>query len=118
MNYEVPQDVAALRRFLALARYYQRYIPMLSALAAPLTRLTSPYARFVWGENEQAAFEAVQSALLNCAALSAPRNDRPLYVTTDASDLATGYVVEQYDDTDHCGGWREDVVVAGELQSV
>jgi hypothetical protein len=67
---------------------------MLSALTGPLNHLTTPGKHFKWTEIENAAFEATKAALLNTAALSEPRYDRPFYLTTDASD----WVLEQYDD--------------------
>lgn len=97
-NYEVPHDKASLLRFLALMRYYFTLIPLASQLAAPLTPLTNPYARFEWNDERQRAFDAIKEALLNCAALSEPLNDRPFYLMTDASNQASGYLLEQRDD--------------------
>jgi hypothetical protein len=97
-HYETLHDRASLVRFLALVRYYSSHIPMLSALTGPLNHLTTPGKHFKWTEIENAAFEATKAALLNTAALSEPRYDRPFYLTTDASDKAVGWVLEQYDD--------------------
>ncbi len=98
-HYEQPHDRPSLVRFVALVRYYSDHIPALSILSAPLNHLTTVGKHFKWTDVEQKAFVAIKEALLNTAALSEPRQDRPLYLTTDASELATGYVLEQYDDS-------------------
>ena len=93
-----PATKKGLERWLARARWYHRHIPNLSQHAAILNELLKPHVKFEWQAQHQAAFEAIQKALLNCAVLSAPLTDVPVYISTDASDLAVGVVVEQFVD--------------------
>jgi hypothetical protein len=44
------QSCTDVRRFVGLANYYHKFVLRFSELAAPLTTLCSPRARFAWGD--------------------------------------------------------------------
>jgi RNase H-like domain found in reverse transcriptase/Reverse transcriptase (RNA-dependent DNA polymerase)/Integrase zinc binding domain len=90
-----PADKRSLLSFNAAANYLRAYIPRFSELIKPLTDLTAKHKRFVWGELEQASFEAVKSAILNACYLSMPRWNEPFIIFTDASDVALGAALAQ-----------------------
>jgi len=58
-----------VRRFVGLANYYRKFVLRFSALAAPLTALCSPSARFAWGDAEQRSFDALNAALTSAPVL-------------------------------------------------
>ncbi len=56
------------RRFTGLANYYRRFVEGYAELAAPLTALGSPTARFVWTPAAQTSFDALKLALSSAPA--------------------------------------------------
>jgi len=54
-----PTTVKQVRQFLGMASWYRRFIANFSTVAAPLTRLTRKNARWEWGSEELAAFQAL-----------------------------------------------------------
>ena len=51
----------------------------------------------MWGEQQQAAFEALKAVLTEAPLLMLPRSDKPYEMHTDASDFAIGAVLHQKD---------------------
>ena len=58
-----------VRRFTGLANYYRRFVEGYAEVAAPLTALGNPTARFVWDPEAQASFEALKQALSSAQVL-------------------------------------------------
>ncbi len=52
--------VGRMWRFTGLANFYCRFVEGYSKLAAPLTPLGSPKARFAWSPEAQASFDALK----------------------------------------------------------
>ncbi|CAB3383772.1 Hypothetical predicted protein [Cloeon dipterum] len=81
-EFPLPMTADKLARFLGMLNYYRRFVPKYAATLAPLNALL-------------AAFEASKVELANAACLAHPKNDAPLALVTDASDIALGAVVQQ-----------------------
>jgi hypothetical protein len=93
-----PSNASELRSFLGLAGYYRRFIRDFSKLAAPLHNLTHTAegtAPYKWRPEHQEAFAALKLALQNAPVLALPDPDKQYVVYTDASDFATGAVLQQ-----------------------
>ena len=86
------------RCFICLANYYRKFVLRFSALAAPLTALCSPRAKFTWGQAEQQSFDALKAALTSAPVLRVWDPARPTRLLTDASELAVSAILEQPDD--------------------
>ena len=97
-EWATPQSCTDVRRFVGLANYYRRFVLRFSALAAPLTALCSPRARFAWGAAEQRSFDALKAALTSAPVLRVWDPARPTRLLTDASELAVSSILEQPDD--------------------
>ena len=50
MSWEMPKLVFEISNFLALARYYERFIEDFSWLVEPMTRLTRKGVKFEWDD--------------------------------------------------------------------
>ena len=72
-EWATPASCTDVRRFVGLANYYRKFVLRFSAIAAPLTALCSPRARFTWGPAEQQSFDALKTALKSAPVLTAPR---------------------------------------------
>jgi transposase InsO family protein len=97
-EWATPQSCTDVRRFVGLANYYRKFVLRFSALAAPLTALCSPRARFAWGDAEQRSFDALKAALTSAPVLRVWDPARPTRLLTDASELAVSAILEQPDD--------------------
>ena len=95
-----PTSVKELQRFLGMVGYYRRFIPnaakhlyhLFESLKGPKT---SKPKVLNWTPDCQRSFEATKSALAAATLLFHPRPGAQLALTTDASNVAIGGVLEQ-----------------------
>ncbi len=85
-------------RFTGLANYYCRFVEGYTEIAAPLTALGSPTARFAWSPAAQASFDALKLALSSAPVLHTFDPHRRAVLTTDASGIAVAVILTQPDD--------------------
>ena len=95
-----PTSVKDVRSFLGLASFYRKFIWHFSEIAAPLTDLTKKgrakvWSPEVWGEKEDAAFTNLKLAMVTAPVLQLPDFDREFTVTTDASEVSVGAILQQ-----------------------
>ncbi|RVE65529.1 hypothetical protein OJAV_G00117810 [Oryzias javanicus] len=93
-----PAVIKALQEFLGMVNFYNRFIPRAAHLLQPLyDALRSKKAKdpVEWTSDRVAAFDDAKSALAKAALLAHPDPDAEIALTTDASDIAVGAVVEQ-----------------------
>ena len=88
-------------RFTGLANYYRRFVEGYSEVAAPLTALCSPTARFTWSPAAQASFGALNLALSSAPVLCTFDPAHRAVLTTDASNVAVAAILTQPDDEGH-----------------
>lgn len=93
-----PTSVRALRTFIGMCGYYQRFIPDFAALAKPLHQLTKKDENWQWGQEQQHAFETLKVRVCSDPVLRMPDMTRPFEVLTDASTVAIGAALQQRDD--------------------
>jgi hypothetical protein len=98
-EWATPASCTDVRRFVGLANYYRKFVLRFSSLAAPLTALCSPRAKFSWGPAEQQSFDALKAALTSAPMLRVWDPARPTRLLTDASELTMSAILEQPDDS-------------------
>ena len=102
-TYPRPTTQRNLREFLGLINFYNRSVPNFASLLSPLYKyLGNKYnntKEIVWTEDSIAAFEAAKTALADATLLAHPKHDAPLSIATDASDVATRAVLQQWVDS-------------------
>lgn len=94
-EFQIPKDQTQVKSFLGLAGFYRRYIKNFSKRASPLTNLLRKDVPFNWNEETQNAFDDIKNAILNPPILALPDPNAELQITTDASALGIGAVLEQ-----------------------
>ena len=94
-DYPVPTTTTQLRSFVGLANFYRRFVKGFSALARPLTKRCTEATAFEWTTEMDNAFHAIIDALCQQPVLNIPDFERDFVLRTDASDFATGAVLEQ-----------------------
>ncbi|GKA69456.1 putative reverse transcriptase domain-containing protein [Tanacetum coccineum] len=86
-NWEAPRTPSEVRSLLGLAGYYHRFIKNFSKLAKPLTILTQKHKEYVWGEEQDRAFQTLKDKLCNTHVLALLDGPKDFIVYCDASGL-------------------------------
>ena len=94
-----PTSVKDVRSFLGLANFYRKFIRHFIKIAAPYTDLTKKgraevWSPEVWGEKKDAAFTNLKLAMVTAPALQLPDFNREFTVTTDASEVSIGAILQ------------------------
>jgi len=93
-----PKKVKDIQQFLGFCNFYHHFVQDYSILARPLFDLTKKDTPWAWTHLQENAFTALQQALTSALVLILPDYDKPFTLITDASNYATGSILEQ-DDT-------------------
>ena len=95
-QFPVPKTIKALQEFLGMVNYYRRFIPDVAGLTSPLSDILRGKPKHLqWNDQQQAAFEQTKKALCNAVRLTYQDPKAALRLTTDASNVACGAVLEQ-----------------------
>ena len=94
-EWPVPVNLTEVRSFVGLASYYKRHVEGFSDIAKPLSELTKKNQPFVWGPEQQRAFEKLKYCLTHYPVLAPPLPEGKYIIDTDASDFAMGAVLQQ-----------------------
>lgn len=94
-TFPIPKTQRDIRSYLGLCNYYRRFVQNFSKIATPLNRLLQKDTKFEWTEQCQNAFETLKNALITSVMLSYPDMNSRFILTTDASDVALGYILSQ-----------------------
>ena len=92
---KAPSTHKELRSVLGAAGFYRKFVPRFSEIVEPLNNLLKNDAEFVWGEEQQQAFEQLKAELVSTRVLAHFDAKLPTVVTTDASGVAIGAVLSQ-----------------------
>jgi hypothetical protein len=95
---EVDRTQTGVMSFLGLVNYYKGFVPKLSEIAEPLTRLLRKGADVSaeWGEAQDLAVQRVKRAFSDDTVLTKFDLSRRILLQTDASDIALGAVISHY----------------------
>ena len=95
LDWPTLENVTDVRSFGGLTGFYRKFIRWFSEIAAPMTELTKKNTPFVWGEKEETAFNRLKTAMVTAPVLQLPDFDREFTVTTDASEVSVGAILQQ-----------------------
>jgi len=96
-NWPTPKTMKEVQKWLGFCNFYHHFVKNYSALAQPLFNLTKKDIPFHWDQAEEQAFHNLQSALTLAPVLILPDYEKPFTLITNASDYATGSILEQED---------------------
>lgn len=94
-NYPRPIDKDSVKRFVAFANYYRKFIHHFATIAKPLNALTRKKSIFKWTENCENSFVTLKNALISPPILQYPDFTRQFIITVDASKHGTGAILSQ-----------------------
>lgn len=95
-EYARPHDKDAVRRFVAFANYYRKFIQNFAEISFPLTQLTRKKIDFKWTDIEENAFEKLKQALISPQILQYPDFEKKFILKVDSSSLGCGGALLQH----------------------
>lgn len=92
-----PRNVKEVRAVVGLFSYYRKFIDNFARMALPLTSLLKKDKKFVWSEDEQAAFEELRSRICSAPILGyySANEDLTTRLFVDSSGYAIGCCLMQ-----------------------
>ncbi|GJZ13631.1 putative reverse transcriptase domain-containing protein [Tanacetum coccineum] len=94
-NWTCPTTPTKIRQFLGLAGYYRRFIEGFSKIGKSLTELTQKNKKYIWGEDQESAFQLLKQKLCAAPILALLEGNDDLVVYYDASHQGLGVVLMQ-----------------------
>ena len=94
-EWQVPRCQTEVRTFLGFMGYYRRFCQDYATIAKPLTVLTAKDVKFVWGTEQQAAFDKLRLIMVDAPVLAYPDMNLEYLLDTDASLDGVGAVLSQ-----------------------
>lgn len=92
-SFPSPKNIKDLRTFLGMINYYERFVPNLHSICAPLHTLTSTKRKWAWGERETNVFNKVKGLLTSNSTVVPYDETRSLTLFCDASEVGLGAVL-------------------------
>merc|ERR1711911_534299 len=94
-NFQHPTNVKSVRSFLGLAGFYRKFIKNFATIASPITDLLKEKTEFIWGPEQENAFQILKTRLTQAPILTFPNFNLPFYLYTDASGVGIGSALMQ-----------------------
>lgn len=94
-NYPTPTNADEIKRFVAFANYYRRFIPRFADIVYPLNVLCRKGIKFEWTTDCENAFQKLKQTLINPPVLEYPDfSDSNIFkLQTDASKVGLGAIL-------------------------
>jgi hypothetical protein len=89
-EWQSPKSAKGVRSFLGFANFYREFISNFSKMTAPLTKLTGKDVEFVWGEEQEQAFQDLKTAFCTDPTLAYFDPELETHLETNASGWASG----------------------------
>ena len=93
MEMPPPENLDRLESVVGGLNYYSKYIPRFSTLMAPLNKLRQKDVPYVWGREQQVAFDCLKQQLSSTTCLVHYNPDLQLILDCDASSVGVGCVL-------------------------
>ncbi|GJW04286.1 reverse transcriptase domain-containing protein [Tanacetum coccineum] len=94
-NWASPTTPTEIRQFLGLAGYYRRFIKDFLKIAKSLTELTQKNKKYIWGEDQESAFQLLKQKLYETPILGINQRNDDILLFTDASHTRSGAMLRQ-----------------------
>jgi hypothetical protein len=97
-SWPTPKNQTELRQWMGLANFLHKYTKDYAGLIQPMSSLLNKDVTWEWRPEHHDAFDAVKKSLASAPVLMLPDTSRPFHVMCDASDVAIGCTLMQFDD--------------------
>lgn len=92
------KNLKEVRSFTGFTNFYRRFIKDYATICRPLDQLKRKNVPFLWTEKQQKAFDTLKELFSKKPLLMQADPNKPFYLETDASAVATGAVLRQLDE--------------------
>lgn len=95
-KWPIPKSSKQIQSFMGLINYFREYIPMISRVAEPISRLShAANVEELWTDEQTRSFEALKKILQSNLILHYPDLSKEFHVATDASQFGVSAVLYQ-----------------------
>ena len=95
LQFPPPKDAKGIARFIGMANFFNKFIPNFADIAAPLNILRKKGIKFIWGQEQETAFQKIKKIISSPPVLATADFSRRFLLRTDASGSAVGCVLLQ-----------------------
>ena len=88
-----PENTTQLKSYLGMLNYYNKFLPDLSTVLAPLHKLLSKNVPWEWSHDQEGAFNKSKEMLTSTAILTHYDSCKEIVLTCDASPYGIGAVI-------------------------
>jgi hypothetical protein len=96
-DWPLPRTVKDVQKFLGFCNFYCRFVKDYSHITRPLFNLTKKETPWNWTTECNTAFETLRQTMIMSPVLMLLDHEKQFTLITDASDYATGAILEQRD---------------------
>ncbi|KAK4512302.1 3-keto-steroid reductase [Mucor velutinosus] len=107
------QNVSELKSFLGLTGFFRKFTPNYATIAKELVSLTRKGVKFVWGPEQQQAFETLKQIQCSNPVLAFPDRHKVQILSVDGSLSGLGCVLTQVDQFNEHDRSNEQVIGYG-----
>jgi hypothetical protein len=100
LSWPRPKNITDVQALAGFTGFYQCFINGYAKLFAPLYKLTKKDVPWQWHDEQKEVFQCIKRAFTTAPVLLMPDVDKLFRIECDASDFATGAVLEQKGDDD------------------
>ena len=97
-KFKAPYNSKSLQKLCLVVNFLSIFCPKLQKLLKPIYELTKKGRPFIWGEEQQKAFEEIKNRLQKPPVLSMPDRRGRVLLYSDTSKFATGSALYQVQD--------------------
>ncbi len=102
VEFPTPGNVKQVQQFLGLNSNYSHLTPILSAVAKPLSKLSSKSCKWTWGPAERLAMAGLKWLLLWCTGVVLPVLNQEFIIQTDSSGVdLEALLLQEVDGVEH-----------------
>lgn len=89
-KFKTPANKKDVQSYLGFLNFYRKYVRDFSNIILPMIELTRKEKQWIWVKEHQQAFEESKKAFLKDIMIEFPDFSKPIYLNTDASNIAIG----------------------------
>ena len=95
LKLEPPKMPKGCRSFAGMVNFLSMFCPELQKLLKPIYDLSRKGRPFIWGEEQQEAFEEIKRRLVKAPVLHMPKREGRFHLYSDTSKFAAGSALHQ-----------------------